>query len=115
MFPLCPALPCLGLFTDVLKSPLSREDVEDAMIELVRQFCPENGCPLVGYSIQCDREVLMVEMPRFYSFNSHQIVDIASFLRMGSAWLPQKMRSRKRVTSTYNHRALNDVEDSVLK
>merc|ERR1712048_1524977 len=67
----------------------------------------------VGYSVQCDREVLMLEMPKFYGYLSHQIVDISSFLRMGNVWLPHKMRTRQRKDSKYNHRAMNDIEDSI--
>lgn len=102
-----------GLFADIVKSTSSVKDVEDAMLSLVRKHCPENGCPLVGYSVQCDREVLMVEMPRFYNYLNHQIVDLSSFLRMGGIWLPEKMKARQSRQSKYNHRALNDVEDSI--
>jgi len=102
-----------GLFTDIAQSDKTLEQVEEAMLALVRKHCPEGACPLVGYSVQCDREVLMLQMPKFYSFLSHQIVDISSFLRMGKTWLPEKMKLREKRESKYNHRALNDVEDSI--
>jgi len=102
-----------GLFTDIVHSSKRLEQVEEAMLALVRKHCPEGACPLVGYSVQCDREVLMLQMPKFYSFLSHQIVDISSFLRMGKTWLPEKMKLREKRESKYNHRALNDVEDSI--
>mmetsp|Transcript_126338 Transcript_126338/g.404467 ORF Transcript_126338/g.404467 Transcript_126338/m.404467 type:complete len:316 (-) Transcript_126338:26-973(-) len=75
-----------GLFTDIVHSSKTLEQVE---------------------------EVLMLQMPKFYSFLSHQIVDISSFLRMGKTWLPEKMKLREKRESKYNHRALNDVEDSI--
>jgi len=102
-----------GLFSDVLNSKLSVGEVEDAMLALVKKHCPEGYCPIVGYSVQCDREVLMLEMPRFYSYLSHQIVDLSSMLRMGRLWLPKKLEARQKRETKYNHRALNDVEDSI--
>merc|ERR1711920_95173 len=102
-----------GLFSDILGSKLTLKEVENNMLALVKKHCPENGCPLVGYSVQCDREVLMVEMPRFYSYLHHQIVDLSSFLRMGGLWLPEQMQKRASRETKYNHRALNDVEDSI--
>lgn len=112
-FPPLEDKPGNGLFADLLKSSMSLKGVEDAMLALVRKHCPEHGCPLVGYSVQCDREVLMLEMPRFYAYLNHQIVDLSSFLRMGGIWLPEKMKARQGRQSNYNHRALNDVEDSI--
>eukprot|EP00931_Biecheleriopsis_adriatica_P031405 TRINITY_DN18422_c0_g1_i1.p1 TRINITY_DN18422_c0_g1~~TRINITY_DN18422_c0_g1_i1.p1 ORF type:complete len:101 (+),score=16.11 TRINITY_DN18422_c0_g1_i1:367-669(+) len=85
------------------------------MLSLVKKHCPLNGCPLVGYSVQCDREVLRTEMPQFYRYLNHQIVDISSVLRVSEHWAPEKMSAwRKRSkSSSYNHRAMNDVKDSI--
>jgi len=83
------------------------------MLVLTRKHCPVGGCPLAGYSVQCDREVLKVQMPRFYRHLNHQIVDISSFYKMASLWLPEKLGMREKKQTRYNHRALNDVEDSI--
>jgi len=103
-----------GLFADVLASSLTLEEAEDAMLDLVRKHCPPGACPLSGYSVQCDREVLKVEMPRLYRYVSHQIVDVSSFLRMARLRCPEHVKQWDRRDSRYNHRALNDVEDSIL-
>lgn len=102
-----------GLFTDVMGSRLSKDAVEDAMLELVQRHCPPGSCPLVGYSVQCDREVLKVEMPRFYRHLSHQIIDISSFFLAARLWLPDKVRQWDKKSAHCRHRAMTDVEDSI--
>ncbi|CAK8985397.1 Oligoribonuclease [Durusdinium trenchii] len=99
-----------GLFSDVLKSRLSLEEVESEIMELVTRHCPVGECPLVGYSVQCDREVLKDQMPRFYRHLSHQIVDVSGFFTIGKMWIDGWCERR---STGYNHRALNDVEDAI--
>ncbi|CAE8635023.1 unnamed protein product, partial [Polarella glacialis] len=102
-----------GLFADVLSSTMTKEQAEEEMLELVRRHCPEGTCPLVGYSVQCDREVLKEEMPRFYRHLSHQIVDVSSFFTISRMWLSEEQQQWDRGPSGYNHRAVNDVEDAI--
>jgi len=102
-----------GLFSDVLDSQLTRRQVEAAMLNLIRKHCPPGACPLAGYSVQCDREVLRVEMPRLYRHLSHQIVDVSGFFRLARLRVPEKIKLFERRISSYNHRALNDAEDSI--
>jgi len=103
-----------GLFSEVVASTLTKEEVEDQLLGLVHEHCPPGACPLVGYSVQCDREVLKSEMPRLYRYVSHQIVDITGFFRLARTCLPNRVREEwdKRV-SRYDHRAINDVEESI--
>jgi len=102
-----------GLFSEVSASQTSKRDVEQLMLELVKQHCARNKCPIVGYSVQCDREVLQREMPNFYRYLSHQIIDISSIFQVASLWAPDKMSQRAGRKSEYNHRAMNDVRDSI--
>jgi len=101
-----------GLFTDVMSSQLTTPEVEASMLALIQRHCRQGSCPLVGYSVQCDREVLKEEMPRLYRYVSHRIVDVSSIFHMARLWLPEKTRIRDASTA-YRHRALNDVEDSL--
>merc|ERR1711933_52149 len=104
-----------GLFADILNSQLTKEQVEDEMLKLVRKHCPPGKCPIVGYSVQCDREVLRAQMPRFYRHLSHRIVDVSSFYTMAGHWVPEVLKKREHeAPSGYNHRALRDSEDAVV-
>lgn len=102
-----------GLFSDIISSSYTKRDVEQYMLNLVKQHCPANKCPLVGYSVQCDREVIQRQMPKFYRYLSHQIIDISSILRVAGSWAPETMNNREAKTSNYDHRAMNDVRDSI--
>lgn len=97
-----------------MTSQLSKEQAEEEILELLSKHCPPGVCPLVGYSVQCDREVLKVEMPKVYRFVSHKIVDVSGFFKLGRLWLPEKMRlwDRRRHTRLL-HRAASDVDDSI--
>eukprot|EP00439_Symbiodinium_sp_Y106_P051481 s2513_g6.t2 len=102
-----------GLFSDILASVLSTEQVENQIMQIVVQHCPPGECPLVGYSVQCDREVIKDKMPRLYRHLSHQIVDVSSFFIVSRLWLPEHWQYWDRRSETYNHRAVNDVEDAI--
>eukprot|EP00930_Biecheleria_cincta_P016519 TRINITY_DN13405_c0_g1_i1.p1 TRINITY_DN13405_c0_g1~~TRINITY_DN13405_c0_g1_i1.p1 ORF type:complete len:1391 (+),score=290.36 TRINITY_DN13405_c0_g1_i1:102-4274(+) len=102
-----------GLFADVIASSLTKDQVEEEMLELIQRNCPEGECPLVGYSVQCDREVIKDELPRFYRHVSHQIVDVSGFFTVTRMWLPEKLQQWDRRYSTYNHRAVQDAEDAI--
>jgi oligoribonuclease len=102
-----------GLFADVIASSLTKEEVEEEMLELIQRSCPEGECPLVGYSVQCDREVIKDELPQFYRHVSHQIVDVSGFFTVTRMWLPEKLQQWDRRSSTYNHRAVQDAEDAI--
>ena len=87
------------------------------LLTLLRKHCVEKACPIAGFSIQCDREVLQREMPETYSFLNHRIVDVSSFTGMMERWLPDALAAWKEAQaqgpSNYNHRAMNDVESSI--
>eukprot|EP00435_Cladocopium_sp_Y103_P031543 s616_g8.t1 len=102
-----------GLFSDVLASRLSLEQVESEVMELIERHCPLGECPLVGYSVQCDREVIKDKMPRLYRHLSHQIIDVSGFFTVARYWLPDRWQDWDRRSNTYNHRALNDAEDAI--
>mmetsp|Transcript_27265 Transcript_27265/g.45440 ORF Transcript_27265/g.45440 Transcript_27265/m.45440 type:complete len:346 (+) Transcript_27265:17-1054(+) len=115
-FPPLPDSPGNGLFTDVMSSGTPKDVVVQQMLALLRKFCVDKACPLVGNSIQCDREVLKEEMPEVYGFLNHRIVDVSSFIGMMERWLPdltEAWKADQAATSNYNHRAINDVESSI--
>lgn len=102
-----------GLFSDVLASRLSLEQVESEVMELIERHCPLGECPLVGYSVQCDREVIKDKMPRLYRHLSHQIIDVSGFFTVARYWLPDRWQDWDRRSTSYNHRALNDAADAI--
>lgn len=120
-FPPLGHTPGNGLFADIMASTVTKEAAQEGMLGLMRKHCVEHACPLAGNSIQCDREVLMVEMPRVYSFLNHRIIDVSSFTGMMERWLPDSLAAWKLSAAAeaeagganYNHRAINDTESSI--
>ncbi|CAJ1447809.1 unnamed protein product [Effrenium voratum] len=102
-----------GLFSAMLTSRFTLDVVEAEIMSLVEKHCPAGECPLAGYSVQCDREVLKLQMPRLYRHVHHQILDVAGFFTAANLWIPEHSQYWARRSSAYNHRALQDVRDSI--
>jgi len=115
-FPPLEGSPGNGLFSDVIASQTTLEAAQAEILELVKQHCPEQACPIAGNSIQCDKEVLKVHMPDVYDFLSHQILDVSTVVGFMSRWLPEKeaeWRMDQQSHASYDHRALHDTESSI--
>lgn len=105
-----------GLFTGMMESTTTLEQATKEVLKLLQLHCPEQACPIAGNSVQCDREVLKVQMPAVYRYLSHQIIDVSTFIGIASRWLPEKYdthREDSAKNSNYNHRATQDVEASI--
>lgn len=66
--------------------------------------------------MQCDREVIMLEMSEVYHFFNHRIIDVSSFIGVMERWLPESHEAfgaDQKKNTDYNHRAVNDVESSI--
>jgi oligoribonuclease len=120
-FPPLANKPGNGLFSDIMASTVTKEAAEESMLRLMRKHCVEHACPIAGNSIQCDREVLMLEMPKLFSFLNHRIIDVSSFIGMMERWLPDSVTAWKEYAAEearsggakYDHRAVNDTESSI--
>lgn len=105
-----------GLFSDVLASKTTSEVAEAGVCKLLRQHCPEHGCPLAGNSVHCDREVLKARMPKVYAYISHRILDVSTIVGLMDRWAPEKKeewRADQQACANYNHRVLNDVDATI--
>jgi oligoribonuclease (3'-5' exoribonuclease) len=116
LFPPLPDLPGNGLFSDILASTKTKDQVSQEILKLLQTHCVERSCPIVGNSIQCDREVLMLEMPEVYHFFNHRIIDVSTFTGVMERWLPRSLEAftaDQKENAHYNHRAINDAESSI--
>ncbi len=105
-----------GLFAEVLQSKLTLSDASAQILRLLGKHCLPRACPIAGNSVQCDREVLALEMPEVVAFLNHRIVDVSSFTGMAERWLPAKLelwKADQKAHANYNHRAINDCEASI--
>ncbi|CAF1241311.1 unnamed protein product [Adineta steineri] len=107
-----------GLFADVLKSKITREQVEKELLSLLKQYCVEKKCPLGGSSVHIDKEVLKLRMQSVHDYLHYRIIDVSSFQGIMRRWAPwietdiKKSLARKGQESV-NHRAMDDIEWSI--
>ncbi|CAF1293544.1 unnamed protein product [Adineta steineri] len=107
-----------GLFADVLKSKITREQVEKELLSLLKHYCVEKKCPLGGSSVHIDKEVLKLRMRSVHDYLHYRIIDVSSFQGIMRRWAPwietdiKKNLARKGQESV-NHRAMDDIEWSI--
>ncbi|CAF1593294.1 unnamed protein product [Rotaria sp. Silwood1] len=106
------------LFADVLKSKLTREQVEEELLDKLQRHCPAKMCPLAGSSIHIDKQVLKLQMPKVHDYLHYRIIDVSSFqavMRRWAPWIEMKIKKNlaKHGQETVNHRAMDDIEWSI--
>eukprot|EP00386_Alphamonas_edax_P006887 GDKI01022324.1.p2 GENE.GDKI01022324.1~~GDKI01022324.1.p2 ORF type:complete len:316 (+),score=110.94 GDKI01022324.1:101-1048(+) len=104
-----------GLFADVVASKLSREQVEDQVMQLVKKHCPERSCPLAGSSVHCDKEIIRFRMPKLYAYLNHRIIDVSTIYGLMERWAPKLLSTRPTTIGegSAEHRAMSDIERSI--
>ena len=109
-----------GLFADVIKSKLTKDEVEEQLLALLKRHCPPETCPLAGNSIHTDKTVLHKCMPRANKYLHYRIIDVTSFQLIMSRWVPdlerkikKKMAEASTGQETGLHRAMYDIERSI--
>lgn len=106
------------MFADVLRSTLTKDQVEEELLALIKRHCPKEKCPLAGSSIHTDKDVLKRCMPRVNDYLSYRIIDVSSFqaiIRRWTPWIEPRIK-RQLATSgqeTVNHRAMDDIKWSI--
>ncbi|CAF0976606.1 unnamed protein product [Rotaria sp. Silwood1] len=107
-----------GLFTDVITSNITKEQMEQELLDLIKRHCPEKACPLAGSSIHIDREVMKTQMPTVYNYLHYRVIDVSSFREMMKRWAPSTASRFVREIAAngkceVTHRAMDDIEWSI--
>jgi len=107
-----------GLFADVLKSKLTKDQVEEELLALIKRHCPPKVCSLAGSSIHIDKQVLQKCMPKVHDYLHYRIIDVTSFQLIMRRWIPDVEAKIKRHVATngqdiVNHRAMDDIKWSI--
>ncbi|EGD72924.1 oligoribonuclease [Salpingoeca rosetta] len=102
-----------GLVERVRQSKLREWDVEDQMLKLLHEHCPEKRCPLAGSSVHVDRLFLLKYMPRFTDYLHYRIIDVSSVLELSRRWNKPVLDSMP--AGRDRHRAEDDIVDTIEK
>ncbi len=100
-----------GLLESVRKSNVSEREAMQATLTFIKKHVRENKAPLCGNSIGTDRAFLSAQMPEIEAYCHYRNIDVSSIKLLYEAWYPE----RERFTKTNQHRALDDIKESIAE
>ncbi|MCC6611143.1 MAG: oligoribonuclease [Burkholderiales bacterium] len=99
-----------GLVDRVKASPLSEHDVEQRMLEFLREHVPANTSPMCGNSICQDRRFLARWMPNLEAYFHYRNLDVSTVKELCRRWKPDVAKGFSKASK---HEALADVLESI--
>ena len=99
-----------GLIERVKASTMSYEDVENKMIDFLKNHVPSSTSPMCGNSICQDRRFLARTMPKLEAYFLYRNLDVSTLKELAKRWKPQIMSGMKKHGK---HEALADIYESI--
>ncbi len=101
-----------GLLEAIKASTVTLEDAGAQTLAFIREHAPEAGTvPLCGNSIGTDRRFLAAYLPEIEDHLHYRSIDVSSIKELVRRWYPKVRQARPQKVG--NHRALDDVRDSI--
>jgi oligoribonuclease len=101
-----------GLLPEIASSTIEVAAAEQATLDYVKQHVPKASvAPLCGNSIGTDRRFLARYMNELDEYLHYRSVDVSSLKELCRRWNPAIYR--KRPGKTEQHRALDDIRESI--
>jgi oligoribonuclease len=101
-----------GLLDAIRASTVTLEDAGAQTLAFIREHVPDAGVvPLCGNSIGTDRRFLAAYLPAIEEHLHYRSIDVSSIKELVRRWYPKVRASRPQKTG--NHRALDDIRDSI--
>lgn len=93
---------------------LSMEDATTQVLEYIKALVPQKGKALLaGNSVGNDKNFLERDMPAVIEHLHYRIIDVSSIKELARRWYPKAYRNAP--AKTGNHRALGDIQDSIVE
>jgi oligoribonuclease len=103
-----------GLLDAIKASTVSLDDAGQQTLAFIQEWVPEaRTVPLCGNSIGTDRRFLAAYLPAIEDYLHYRSVDVSSVKELVRRWYPEVRAERPRKAG--NHRALDDIRDSVAE
>ena len=103
-----------GLLPEIEKSSTDVAAAQAATLAYVKRHVrAPSTAPLCGNSIGTDRRFLAKYMPEFDEYLHYRSIDVSSFKELCRRWYPAVYR--KRPNKTEQHRALDDIRESIAE
>ena len=101
-----------GLLPEIERSTVSVADTQQATMDYIKQYIPKpSSAPLCGNSIGTDRRFLSRYMNDLDEYLHYRSIDVSSLKELCRRWNPPVYR--KRPGKAENHRALDDIRESI--
>jgi oligoribonuclease len=101
-----------GLLPEIERSPVDVAGAQEATLAYVKQHVPTpSSAPLCGNSIGTDRRFLARYMHEFDEYLHYRSIDVSSLKELCRRWYPAVYR--KRPNKSEQHRALDDIRESI--
>ena len=99
-----------GLIDRVKASPLTEAEVENRLVEFLRQYVPTGVSPMCGNSVHQDRRFLARHLPKLEAFFHYRNMDVSSLKELAKRWRPELAAG---LTKHGKHEALADIYESI--
>ena len=99
-----------GLIARVKASPLCEADVENQLVEFLRQHVPARVSPLCGNSVHQDRRFMVKYLPAFEAYFHYRNLDVSTLKELMRRWKPELAAG---MTKHGRHEALADIYESI--
>jgi len=99
-----------GLVDRVKASTFAERDVEERMLEFLREHVPANTSPMCGNSICQDRRFLARWMPGLEAYFHYRNLDVSTVKELCKRWKPDVAKGFNKASK---HEALADIQESI--
>lgn len=93
---------------------LTMEAATAQVLEYIKGYVPQKGKALLaGNSVGNDKNFLERDMPAVIEHLHYRVIDVSSIKELSRRWYPKAYRNAP--AKTGNHRALGDIQDSIVE
>ncbi len=99
-----------GLIDKVKASTFTEAQVEDQLIDFLKEHVPASTSPMCGNSICQDRRFMARGMPKLEAYFHYRNLDVSTLKELAKRWKPEIMSGMKKHGK---HEALADIYESI--
>lgn len=99
-----------GLIERVKSSTLAEADVEEVMLNFIREWAPRRSSPMCGNSVCQDRRFMARYMPSLEDWFHYRNLDVSTLKELARRWKPEVYQS---LVKKGRHEALADILESI--
>ena len=99
-----------GLVEKVKTSILTEKDTEEALIQFMKEWVPQNTAPMCGNTIHQDRRFMAKWMPELEQYFHYRNIDVSTLKELAKRWKPEILKG---VVKKGSHQALDDIIESI--